>query len=75
MDFRMEAKDTKLPKTGHDYARQDPDQHKSMFRLTPYLSNQQRYNLGLFKYAGGDQGFMYIYFYNPVANFAVEYLP
>jgi ethanolaminephosphotransferase len=28
-----------------------------------------------YKYAGGDQGLMYIYFYNPIATKFVNYLP
>ena len=34
-----------------------------------------RNNLKLYKYAGGDRGYVYIYFYNPVANKIVNYLP
>jgi ethanolaminephosphotransferase len=31
--------------------------------------------LKLYKYAGGDAGILYIYFYNPLARRLVEYLP
>ena len=44
-------------------------------RLTPYLSETQKENLKIYRYAGGDYGFAYIYFYNPVATNLVEYLP
>jgi ethanolaminephosphotransferase len=29
----------------------------------------------MYRYAGGDNGFAYIYFYNPAATKIVEYLP
>jgi ethanolaminephosphotransferase len=34
-----------------------------------------RENLKKYKYAGGDRGIMYIYFYNPVASYLVNFLP
>ena len=68
--------------TGRSYSNQQEggsqsshSQQTSFFQLTPYLSEGQRYNLKQYKYAGGDRGLMYIYFYNPMANWIVEYLP
>ena len=39
------------------------------------MNEEQRVNLRNYKYAGGDQGYLYVYFYNPVAKTIVEYLP
>jgi len=48
---------------------------KPFWKLTPYLDGEQCENLKLHKYAGGDRGFLYIYFYNPVATKIVNFLP
>ena len=45
------------------------------FRHLPYLSEQARENLLSYKYAGGDNGLMYVYFYNPFARWIVERIP
>lgn len=41
----------------------------------PYLNTEMKQNLSKYRYAGGDRGIMYIYFYNPLANHLVEFLP
>ena len=43
--------------------------------FTPYLSEDAREKLKLYKYAGGDNGIVYRYFYNPLALKLVEFLP
>ena len=48
---------------------------KSLYSCAPYLNEEQRQNLKIYRYAGGDKGLMYVYFYNPVATKIVEYLP
>lgn len=40
-----------------------------------YLSEEQCENMKKYRYKGGDEGLMYIYFYNPVASRTVELLP
>ena len=40
-----------------------------------YLDTEMKQNLSKYRYAGGDRGIMYIYFYNPLANYLVEFLP
>lgn len=46
-----------------------------LFKPAPYLSAEMRENLNSYRYAGGDQGYAYIHFYNPVANYIVNFLP
>ena len=41
----------------------------------PYINQEGRENLLKYKYAGGDKGYAYIHFYNPVATRLVEFLP
>lgn len=43
--------------------------------FTPYLSDEAAEKLKTYKYAGGDTGIFYRYFYNPVALKLVSYLP
>lgn len=45
------------------------------FRHLPYLNEEARANLLKYKYAGGDNGLMYVYFYNPFARWIVERIP
>ena len=45
------------------------------YKLTPYMNQEQRDNLKIYRYAGGDRGLFYVYFYNPVCSAIVEYLP
>lgn len=45
------------------------------WQLTPYITSEMAVNLKNHKYSGSDEGFAYIYFYNPVANKLVSYLP
>lgn len=40
-----------------------------------YVTEEMGEKLKLYKYAGGDAGLLYIYFYNPVARRLVEFLP
>lgn len=40
-----------------------------------YVNDDMEQKLKLYKYAGGDFGLLYIYFYNPVAKWLVEFLP
>ena len=40
-----------------------------------YITEEMAQNLKLYKYAGGDSGLIYVYFYNPIAKRLVEYLP
>ena len=47
----------------------------SFFSCAPYLDETQKENLKVYRYAGGDKGLVYVYFYNPVATKVVEYLP
>lgn len=41
----------------------------------PYITPSAARNLKNHKYAGADNGFLYVYFYSPVANRLVELLP
>ena len=41
----------------------------------PYLNPEMKENLSKYRYAGGDRCIMYIYFYNPIADYLVEFLP
>ena len=43
--------------------------------LKPYLGRKDIEGIHKYKYAGADEGFFYIHFYNPMANFLVEFLP
>ena len=43
--------------------------------FTNYIADGAAEKLKLYKYAGGDTGFAYTYFYNPVALRLVEKLP
>jgi phosphatidylglycerophosphate synthase len=58
-----------------DMGVEKPEETRSIFQLTPYLSETQRRNLHTYKYQGGDTGIIYTYFYNPVAKKLVTYLP
>jgi|JI9StandDraft_2_1071091.scaffolds.fasta_scaffold422292_1 ethanolaminephosphotransferase len=40
-----------------------------------YFSAEEIYNLRNYKYIGSDEGYLYKAFFNPVANFIVEYVP
>lgn len=41
----------------------------------PYLTEEAKVNLRAYKYAGGDNGLMYVYFYNPVTVWLVDRIP
>ena len=41
----------------------------------PYINKTGLKNLNEYKYAGGDRGYAYVYFYNPVATKIVSCLP
>ena len=43
--------------------------------LKPYISEEAAAHLKEHKYSGADQGIFYVWFYNPVANKLVTYLP
>lgn len=43
--------------------------------FTPYITDEAAVKLREYKYAGGDNGILYKYFYNPVALKLVQYLP
>jgi ethanolaminephosphotransferase len=43
--------------------------------LPPYLNEEDARNLKKYRYAGGDFGLMYIYFYNPVSKWLVNHIP
>jgi len=43
--------------------------------MASYINSEGRSNLQKYKYAGGDRGYMYIYFYNPVATKLVTFIP
>lgn len=45
------------------------------FRHVPYLTEEAKANLRLYKYAGADHGLAYRYFYNPAARWLVERIP
>ena len=48
----------------------------SLFQgFTSYISDEGAEGLKAYKYAGGDSGIMYKFFYNPVALKLVAYLP
>lgn len=51
------------------------DKKKNCFKLTPYISQQDIENIKQFKYSGGDCGYMYRFFYDPVANWLVKHTP
>jgi len=40
-----------------------------------YLSDQAAYNLKHYRYAGGDYGIVYKYFFNPLALMLVDLIP
>jgi len=44
-------------------------------RVLPIFNDEAAYNLKRHKYSGCDEGLLYIWFYNPVANKLVTYLP
>ena len=39
------------------------------------MDEQQQQNLKIYRYKGGDTGYVYRIFYNPMANTVVNYLP
>ena len=41
----------------------------------PYLTEQDCENMKRYRYKGGDDGLMYIHFYNPVCTWLVSKLP
>ena len=43
--------------------------------MGPYISEEASIKLKQYKYAGGDNGFFYKIFYNPLALKLVSYLP
>jgi hypothetical protein len=43
--------------------------------ITPYLTPTDREKLKEHKYAGGDAGIIYPYFWDPFAKKLVEYIP
>jgi len=45
------------------------------FKPTPYLSKKQCEALNEYKYAGGCTGITFIWFYNPLANYLVNFFP
>jgi hypothetical protein len=51
------------------------EQKRSFWQLTPYFSDDMAENMRKYKYAGGDRGILYRFFYNPVASKLVTYLP
>ena len=48
---------------------------KTFLRLLPVFDEEDIKNLKLHKYSGSDEGLMYRFFYNPVANWLVSFLP
>lgn len=48
---------------------------RGCFGLTPYINNEGIENIKIFKYNGSDTGPMYLYFYNPIAIWAVSHTP
>ena len=50
-------------------------QSRSFLNITPYITFEGAEKLKQYKYWGGDTGFLYRLFYNPVANKLVTYLP
>eukprot|EP00347_Sterkiella_histriomuscorum_P019715 403340566 len=48
---------------------------RSFTQLTPYFTQDAAIKLRQYKYAGGDSGILYKYFYNPVALKLVSILP
>ena len=56
---------------------ENPDESRPWHpvKCLPYLDNQSAENLKLYRYAGGDSGYVYRYFYNPAATKLVTYLP
>ena len=46
-----------------------------VWRREQYVSPDAAQKLKLYKYAGGDEGILYVYFYNPASKALVEYLP
>ena len=43
--------------------------------FTNYISEEGAAKLKAYKYSGGDTGYLYTYFYNPVAMKLVAFLP
>ena len=48
---------------------------RHLHQLTPYLSEEAKRNLHVYKYEGGDLGYMCKYFYHPFTAWCVNYLP
>ena len=57
-----------------DFFRDAPKQ-KSVLKLTPYIDEVGLKNIHEFKYAGGDTGYGYIYFWSPLAIWCVNRTP
>ena len=51
------------------------EESRGLFGLTPYLNKSMRENLFKYRYAGGDNGFVWNLFYNPVSKKLVTFLP
>ena len=48
---------------------------KSTLKCSPYIDAEGLANLHKYKYAGGDKGYAYIHFYNPLAMKLVTMVP
>jgi hypothetical protein len=46
-----------------------------IWKKNHYISQDMQDKLKLYRYAGGDFGLSYIYFYNPFSKWLVEFLP
>ena len=46
-----------------------------LWRTNHYISPDMKEKLRIYRYEGGDYGLSYIYFYNPFAQWLVEFLP
>lgn len=50
-------------------------QERPFYQITPYIGKVEAENIKQYKYFGGDTGFLYRFFYSPLADKIVTYLP
>ena len=47
----------------------------SCIYVRPYLDKESCINIKNYKYIGGDDGYLHVYFYSPVGDWLVNFLP
>jgi len=60
-----------------EFAPEAPAKSRPFWKILPFIDpeSEAAQHLKDHKYSGSDLGFAYTFFYNPVANWAVEFLP